>query len=375
VNGSLRCLVLAPTGDDAALIAEALSAAGFAPQPQACVQDLCAAIPEGAGAVIVAAEAVDEQAALEIAATLDGDPVWSVLPFIMLTSADGRFDLDASLVDLFGPRARVSVIERPCRAAALTSAVRAALHARAHQYEVASLLARLDQQAQELERSNRDLHRFAFAASHDLQEPLRTITSYLDLIQQRNAERFDERTRHFFKYVIDGAGRMRALIGALLEYGKVGEAKARMATFPAEEVVGEALRNLAATIEDARAVVTTGPLPAICADRALLAVLFQNLVGNAIKYRTADPRVEITATESPTEWVFTVADNGIGIAPADQERIFDVFQRLHTSDHYKGNGIGLATCRRIVDLHGGRIWVESTSGAGSRFHVGIPRSG
>ena len=231
----------------------------------------------------------------------------------------------------------------------------------------------MPRQTKELEGSNRDLRRFAFAASHDLQEPLRTITSYLDLIEKRNHDRIDERSRHYFDYVSESATRMRGLLSALMEYGKAREIEPNMTTFPGEAVVGEALHNLGATIEDARATILIGELPTIHADRVLIAVLFQNLIGNAIKYRTAEPRIEISATESSTEWVFKVTDNGIGIDPAHQECIFDVFQRLHTAEHYKGHGIGLATCKRVVDIHGGRIWVESTLGVGSRFFFSIRR--
>lgn len=373
MNGSLRCLILAPTGEDTALITEALASAGFQPHPCDSLAGLCAEITQGAGVVIITTEAVVDQAAAEITATLAEHPVWSMLPFVLLTSADSPSEVDTDVVDLFGPRASVSLTERPCRSATLMSSVRSALYARQHQYDVRALLDRLDRQAQDLERSNRELQRFAFATSHDLQEPLRSIMSYLDLIEQRNAERLDERSRRYFRYVIESAGRMRGLIGALLEYGKVSETRPRMTTFPGETVVGEALHNLHAMIEDSHATITVGTLPTIHADRALIAVLLQNLIGNAIKYRSADPRVEISATETANEWTFVIADNGIGIAPADLERIFDVFQRLHTSNEYRGHGIGLATCKRIADIHHGRIWVESTVGVGSRFFVSIGR--
>ncbi len=375
MSGALRCLILAPTGNDTALIVEALATAGFLPHPCASLEDLCAEITAGAGAVVIAAEAIDGHAAAEIMVTLEDHPVWSMLPFILLTSADAPTDVDIAVVDLFGPRASVSITERPCRAGTLTSAVRSALYARQHQYEVHSLLERLDRQAHDLERSNRDLHRFAYAASHDLQEPLRSIMSYLDLIEQRNLQHLDERSRGFFRHVIEGAGRMRGLIRALLEYGRVSEVSPRMSTFAGADLVNEALHNLHAMIEDAHVTITIGALPTIHADRTLLPVLFQNLIGNAIKYRSAEPRVDITATETATEWIFVIADNGIGIAPHDQERIFDVFQRLHTSDQYKGHGIGLATCKRIADLHGGRLWVESKPGAGSKFFISIRRPG
>lgn len=375
MSDPLRCLILAPTGEDTVLIAEALASAGFLPYPCADLAGLCAEIAHGAGVIIIAAEAVAGQAAAEIAAALAEHPVWSMLPFILLTSADAASEVDTAVVDLFGPRASVSITERPCRSATLMSAVRSAIHARQHQYEMHALLERLDRQARDLEQSNRDLQRFAFAASHDLQEPLRSITSYLDLIEQRNHPQFDERSRRYFRYVIENARRMRGLIGALMEYGKVSETTPRMSTFPSAGVVGEALDNLQAMIEDAHATITVGTLPTIHADQALIAVLFHNLIGNALKYRSAQPRVEISATETPDEWVFEIADNGIGIAPAEQERIFDVFRRLHTADEYTGHGIGLAICKRIADLHRGRIRVESTLGVGSRFSVSIARPG
>ena len=373
MSSPLRCLILCPTAHDTEMITDALAGVAFTAFPCDSVEELCAEISHGAGVVLIAAEMVHGNTAVEISATLAVQPIWSVLPFILLTSVDARSDVEEATVDLFGPRASVSIIERPCRVATLTSAVRSAIHTRQHQYQMETLLERFDLQTKQLETSNRDLRRFAFAASHDLQEPLRTITSYLDLIMRRNQQQFDERSQRFFRYVIEDAGRLRGLISALLEYGKVGEMDPRMSTFKGEEVVSEALLNLDAMIEESHAIIDIGALPTIHADRVLITALFKNLIGNAIKYRKADPRLEITATESSSEWIFAVADNGIGIAPQHQERIFDAFQRLHTSDQYQGHGIGLATSKRVLDVHGGKLWVESSLGSGSRFFFSIPR--
>ncbi|HYE06729.1 MAG TPA: ATP-binding protein [Planctomycetota bacterium] len=369
----LRCLVLAPTGDDAALIAEALAGAGLAPHACADVGMLCAEIPAGAGAVVIGVEALGNGAVADITAALARDPLWSLLPFVLLTSVDTPAHLDEAVDNLFGARASVALVERPCRVATLTSVVRTALHARRRQYEIEALLRRLDAQAQDLVRSNDDLHRFASVASHDLQEPLRSITSYLAILERQYADKLDARAHEYFRNVMDGAGRMRGLILALLEYGQVGHATPEMRTFSSEEAVGAAIHNLSALIEDSRASIRISGMPTITADRTLIVQLFQNLIGNAIKYRSAAPRIEVSGDDRDREWVFTVADNGIGISRENLERIFEAFQRLHTRTEYAGYGIGLATCRRIADIHGGRIWVESTLGAGSRFFFSIPK--
>jgi PAS domain S-box-containing protein len=236
--------------------------------------------------------------------------------------------------------------------------------------QTADLLA---QQTAELARSNEELERFAYVASHDLQEPLRMVASYTQLLARRYRGQLDEDADEFIGYAVNGATRMQQLIRDLLEYSRVGTRGGAFAPVECGEIVGQVLGDLAAAIAEADATIEAGTLPAVSADRSQLRQLFQNLVENALKYRsTAPPVVRIGATQEGDHWHFAVRDNGIGIAPEYADRIFVIFQRLHTQAEYPGTGIGLAICKRIVERHGGRIWVESAVGEGAAFHFTLP---
>lgn len=220
----------------------------------------------------------------------------------------------------------------------------------------------------DLARSNSELEQFAYVASHDLQEPLRMVSSYTQLLQQRYGEQLDDRARKYIFYAVDGATRMQRLITDLLAYSRVGSHARPFTRTDARAALAEALRDLSAAIAETEASVTSAELPVVLADRAQLAQVFQNLVGNAIKFRGAHaPRVHVGATRQGGWWTFRVRDNGIGIEARHFDRIFVVFQRLHSREEYPGTGIGLAVCKRIVERHGGRMWVESEVGRGSTF--------
>jgi len=228
--------------------------------------------------------------------------------------------------------------------------------------------------ARELERSNAELEQFAYVASHDLQEPLRMVSSYTQLIQRRYGGRLDGEAKEFMSYIVDGAARMKQLIEDLLAYSRVGTKGKEFRPVALEAPLKRAITNLRAAIEESGAAVTWDPLPSVEADEAQLAQLFQNLLGNALKFRGPSvPRVHVGAVERESEWQIQVADNGIGIEPQYFERIFMVFQRLHAMGDYPGTGIGLAICRKVVERHGGRIWVESKLGEGSRFIFTLPK--
>ena len=228
---------------------------------------------------------------------------------------------------------------------------------------------------EELQRSNSELEQFAYVASHDLQEPLRMVSSYTQLIQRRYADKLDADAKEFMHYVVDGAARMKQLIEDLLAYSRVGTKGKEFRAIELEAALKRALTNLRAAVEESGAAVTWDPLPSVSADDSQLAQLFQNLIGNALKFRGAGvPRVHVAASEKDGEWEITVADNGIGIEPQYFERIFMVFQRLHTKGDYPGTGIGLAICKKVVERHGGRIWVDSALGEGSRFHFTLPKN-
>jgi light-regulated signal transduction histidine kinase (bacteriophytochrome) len=226
---------------------------------------------------------------------------------------------------------------------------------------------------EELARSNRDLEQFAYIASHDLQEPLRMVAAYTQLLAERYRSRLDENAEQYIAYAVEGALRMQALIQDLLAFSRVGRNGVGQTCVDSDTVVDEVLQNLRTAIEQSAAVIHCGKLPAVHGNRTQLAQLFQNLIGNAIKFRgETAPIITVSGEKQDDMAVFTVADNGIGIAPEHLELIFVIFQRLHTRDEYAGNGVGLAICKKIVEQHGGRIWVESRPGTGSTFRFSLP---
>ena len=233
----------------------------------------------------------------------------------------------------------------------------------------------LGQRAEELARSNAELETFAYVASHDLQEPLRMVSSYVKLLEQRYKDRLDDAADDFIHYAVDGAERMQALINDLLAFSRVGTHVEPFEPTDCSGVVDEALINLHVAVEECGAKVTTDDMPTLTADRGQLVQVFQNLIGNAVKFRGDRPaKVHVGARPCEDGWELWVSDNGIGIDSKYYERIFAVFQRLHRRSEYDGTGIGLAICKKIVERHGGRMWVESEVGRGSTFHLTIPAS-
>ena len=227
--------------------------------------------------------------------------------------------------------------------------------------------------ADELKRSNENLQQFAYAASHDLQEPLRGITGFARLLEKRYKGRLDEKADEFIDYIMEDTKRMQRIIQDLLEYSRFGEKGTVFSLVKCSVALEQAIYNLRSAIEESGVELTYDLLPTVMGDEAQLSRLFQNLIGNAIKFRGKKAlKIHITAKQERNEWVFSVNDNGIGIDPTHFERIFAVFQRLYTRQEYEGTGMGLAICKRIVEHHGGRIWVESEQGKGSTFYFTIP---
>jgi PAS domain S-box-containing protein len=234
----------------------------------------------------------------------------------------------------------------------------------------------LEEKVKELARSNAELALFTYIASHDLREPLRTVGSNLQLLRRHLGEDLDVDARTQFDFALGGVRRMQALIDDLLLYSRVGTEGRAFADVDSREVVAEAVQALAAAIEEAGVEVRVGSLPIVRADRSQLVQLFQNLISNSVKFRAGDnPRVEVAAERGEGKWIFTIRDNGIGIDARYAEHVFTIFQRLHSQEEYPGTGIGLAVCRKIVERHGGRIWVEPGRGGGSAFRFTIPARG
>jgi light-regulated signal transduction histidine kinase (bacteriophytochrome) len=234
-------------------------------------------------------------------------------------------------------------------------------------------IAQAEDQCSHLEARNADLEQFAYVASHDLQEPLRMVTSFLQLLERRYAGQLDERADEYIRYSVDGAKRMQTLIQDLLAFSRVGTHGGDLVPTDLEEVFEEARRVLGPTAVEAGAEITSGPLPTVQGDHGQLLQLLQNLIGNAIKFRGVDPpTVHVEAGREDGFWRFEVRDNGIGIPDEQRQRVFQIFQRLHTREEYEGTGIGLAICKRIVERHGGEIGVDSTPGEGTTFWFTLP---
>ena len=251
--------------------------------------------------------------------------------------------------------------------------------------QVRSRTQQLEQRAQELERSNAELEQFAYVASHDLQEPLRTVSSFTELLAQEYGDRLDGDAEEYIEFIVDGALRMQQLVKDLLAYSRVNSRGKAFAPTACETVLKRVLGNLQFAIAETQGQITHDPLPNIFADESQVQQLFQNLLSNALKFQAEDPpRIHVSAISSangnangnadepPSEWTFCVSDNGIGIEPEYREQIFEIFQRLHSRRIYAGTGIGLAICRKIVQRHGGRIWVEEPPQKGAAFYFTLP---
>jgi light-regulated signal transduction histidine kinase (bacteriophytochrome) len=227
--------------------------------------------------------------------------------------------------------------------------------------------------AEELAQSNEELEQFAYVASHDLQEPLRAISGFTQILARRYRGKLDAEADEFIAYVVEGTLRMQTLINDLLDYSRAGRMSGAVLPTDCSAALDQALENLKVSIAESGAEIRRDPLPMVSVDEKQLVRVFQNLIGNAIKFRgPVAPRIRVLAAGDGKEWVLSVQDNGIGIEPKYFERIFLLFQRLHRRDDYTGTGIGLAICKKIVERRGGRIWVESEFGRGTTFHFSLP---
>ena len=239
--------------------------------------------------------------------------------------------------------------------------------------EVNAARAELHERNEALRRSNLELEQFAYVASHDLQEPLRKVASFSQLLQRRYAGQLDARADQYIEFAVDGATRMQQLISDLLAFSRVGRDTAAFRLQPMAGCIATALVNLETAMEESSAEITVSDLPEVLGDTSLLVSLWQNLIGNSLKFRSSEPpRVAVDVEGREREWLFSVTDNGIGIEPRFADKIFVIFQRLHGRDSYPGTGIGLALCQKIVDFHGGRIWLDTSDRTGTRFCFTLP---
>ena len=379
--GEERALVLAALDRDAELTAAVLREAGH-PAVICCdVSALSRGMAEGAALAIVAEEALTGEAIESLGTALKQQPPWSDIPFVVLTTGGRSTTLSLQRFHVLESLGNITLLERPVRTVTLLSSVRAALRSRRRQYEMRDHLRErklveeaLVQQAEQLARSNSDLQQFAYVTSHDLQEPLRTIASFSQILTKRYRGKLDADADEFIGFITSGVYRMQAVIDDLLAYSRIVNQPGTTAVQARlSEVVEWARQNLRRSIEENNATVTCDDLPAVEGDRVELVQLFQNLLSNAIKYRRPDtpPEIHVGAERRDGEWLVSVRDNGMGFDPAYREHIFALFKRLHGSD-VPGTGIGLTICRTIVERHGGRIWAESNPGKGTTFFFTLP---
>ncbi len=234
----------------------------------------------------------------------------------------------------------------------------------------------LETYSRKLQISNADLKQFAYVASHDLKEPLRMIVSYLSLLERKYGNKLEPQAHEYIHYALDGGERLNALIDDLLEYSRLDWQSKPLIAIDMNEAVAKSIIILKAQVEENDVNIVIDPLPSVLADETQIVLLMQNLLSNAIKFHSQDPpEIHISATIGPGEWIISVQDNGIGLSMADSERIFQMFQRLHTREEFPGTGIGLAIAKKIVERHSGRIWVESEVGKGATFFFSIPKNG
>jgi len=363
----MRVLILAPVGRDSQLLADTISALNIDTQIAPGPENLMTMLGEGAGAAIVADEALSAVHVQSLASWLSSQPPWSDMPFIVLTSAGRPTPESKHRARELESLGNFTLIERPVRPETVQSAVRSALRARSRQYEVRS-------RQEALLRANADLEQFAHSASHDLREPIRSIAVYTELLAKHYGHLLDPKGKEFLGFVQSGTQRMETLLADLLSYTQASSIPDETPEpISARGPLDAALENLAGAIRESGAAITVGEMPAIRIRPRHLEQIFQNLVGNAIKYRKQDPlHVHLTARRQNSHWLFCVEDNGIGIAAEYRETVFGIFKRLHTSQAYAGTGMGLAICQRIVERYRGRIWLESEPGRGSTFLFTIP---
>lgn len=365
----MRVLILAPVGRDAALLASTLDALKIDTKICSDARELLETLSEGAGAAIVADEAITVDQIRSLRDWLDGQPQWSDPPFIILTASGRPTHGSRSRAHELETLGNFTLLERPVRPETVESSVRSALRARMRQYEIRS-------RQEALLRANADLEQFAHSASHDLKEPIRSIGIYSELLDKHYGQLLDGRGTEFLSTIRSSTKRMEELLGDLISYAHASSIPDDEQPDPINALspLEAALDSLAGAIRESGAQITIDEMPDVRIRESHLAQVFQNLVGNAIKYRNESTplSIHISSRRTTRFWQFSVRDNGIGVPAEYRETIFGIFKRLHTKTKYSGSGMGLAICQRIVERYRGRIWVESEPGQGSNFLFTIP---
>jgi signal transduction histidine kinase len=381
-TGSERVLILAPFGRDGVLLERALNRGQIETRVCSDFEALCEEIAPGAGALLIADEALSFKRAIQLSEVLAAQPGWSDLSLLIMTSGGEATFASERRLNLLKPiHGPTILLERPLRIATLLSMVRSTLRARRRQYQVRDLLEKEQRSASTLRaandalrRSNDSLAEFAHIVSHDLKEPLRTVAAYTQLLGLRYKDRLDHDADEYIRFTIDGVSRMNRLIDDLLSYSQITKQPDSLDTrADCGEVLQIAKDNLGALIRETGTTIVASELPSVAVESQQLVQLFQNLLSNAIKYRKfgVAPFIRIDASSQGQWWLFQISDNGIGFDQQYSEQIFGLFKRLERNDE-TGTGIGLAICKRIVEHYGGRIWANSSIGAGASFSLLLP---
>lgn len=369
-------LVLTPTGRDAGLIERVLDGSSIQSRAIDSIDDLETPVVNGYGIAVLAEEALTAVGIEKIAGMLRRQPPWSDFPFLVLTSGGTSTDVTMARFRAMLQLGPVMLLERPIRSTTMLAAVRSLINSRRRQYEVREHLAErqrteehLAQRADELARANFDLEQFAYVTSHDLQEPLRTIAVFADLVERTHGEQINGEGRQQLQIIRSSARRMSDLVRDLMLHAQsVNVQSPALTPIRLEEPLRFAMGNLERLLTDAGASLQAAELPTVLGDKALLVQLFQHLLSNAVQYRSPERPLKISIRVERREpmWMLTVEDNGIGFEPEYSERIFHLFKRLRRNAT-PGTGVGLTLCRRIVERHGGKMWAEGTPGEGACF--------
>ncbi len=369
VNSNGHVLVLFPPRD-AEITLDLLHHADLPAVACHSISELCDKAEAGADVLVVTEESIDFGRGERLKKILDRQPAWSDLPVIVLTTRTVSSEVAVLAMERLG---NVTLLERPISMKTLISVLRTSIKARRRQYQIRDHLAEKERREEMLSRTNKELEQFAYVSSHDLKEPLRKISMYAQLLHTKAALREDPTLRPWLENIASGADRMNHLIEDLLAYTRIDRHDKEFGRVDMNEAIRSVLSDLETTMRESHAQVSIKSLPIVRGNGSQIRQVLQNLVANAIKFHAnSPPQVNVTSAEEAGFARLTVSDNGIGIDPRFTKQIFQVFSRLHNASQYPGTGIGLAICKKIVERHGGRIWVDSTEGNGSAFHFTLP---